>query len=117
MKFIFEIFYIIKMNPFYSIENIWFNAGSINDSGVLRNLHCKGFTPVQCLSELMRNSIDAEANNILYSITEGPNIRIIDDGNGLTKDTISDMFDLYKENHKGQKKLGVSGDIFCLHFI
>ena len=96
------------MNPFDSVENIC-NVGSINDSGVLRNLYRKGFTPVQCLSELMGNSIDAEANNILYSITEDPDIKIMDDGKGLTRIAIRDMFEVYKENHKGQKKLGVSG--------
>ena len=52
------------------MENICTMVGSINDSGILRGLHRKGFTLPKCLSELKANSIDADANNILYSITD-----------------------------------------------
>ncbi len=82
--------------------------GSINDSGFLHGLCRKGFTPPKCLSELIANSIDAEANNVLYNVLQ-PHIKIIDDGKGMKKEAITNMFDMHKENHAGQKTLGVSG--------
>jgi hypothetical protein len=83
-------------------------VGSINDSGILQGLNRKGFIPPKCLSELKANSIDAKANSILYSITAS-HIKIIDDGNGMKKEAIRNMFDMHKENHAGEKTLGVSG--------
>jgi signal transduction histidine kinase len=90
------------------MENTHVMVGSINDSGILRGLHRKGFTPPKCLSELKANSIDADANNILYSITSS-HIKIIDDGKGMKNEAIRNMFDMHKENHAGEKTRGVSG--------
>jgi hypothetical protein len=90
------------------MENTSVMIGSINDSGFLHGLCRKGFTPPKCLSELIANSIDAGANNVLYNITQS-HIKIIDDGKGMKKDAITNMFDMHKENHAGEKTLGVSG--------
>jgi len=90
------------------MENTPVMIGSINDSGFLHGLCRKGFTPPKCLSELVANSIDAAANNVLYNIMQS-HIKIIDDGKGMKKEAITNMFDMHKENHAGQKTLGVSG--------
>jgi hypothetical protein len=83
-------------------------VGSINDSGILQGLRRKGFTLPKCLSELKANSIDAEANNLEYNVTSS-NIKMIDDGKGMKYEEIRNMYDMHKENHAGEKKLGVSG--------
>jgi hypothetical protein len=90
------------------MENTHGMVGSINDYGMLQGLRRKGFTPPKCLSELKANSIDAEANNLLYNITSS-HIKMIDDGKGMKYETISNMFDMHKENHAGEKTRGVSG--------
>ena len=90
------------------MENTHVMVGSINDSGMLQGLRRKGFTPPKCLSELKANSIDAEANNLLYSITS-LHIKMIDDGKGMKNEAIRNMFDMHKENHAGEKTRGVSG--------
>ena len=84
------------------------SVGSINDSGILHGLLRKGFTPIKSLSELLANSIDADATHVLYKVTSS-HIKLIDDGNAMTQDDIRNMFDMHKENHAGEKTIGVSG--------
>ena len=88
--------------------NTYANVGGIDERGMLRNLLRKGFSMFLCLSELFANSIDACASTILYSITR-ESIRMIDDGTGMNMLAITNMWDMNKENHSGQKTLGVSG--------
>ena len=82
--------------------------GSINDAGILNGLKRKGFTPEKCISELYANSIDADAKKILYAVSP-LYIKMIDDGKGMNYAAVLNMFDIHKENHKGEKSLGVSG--------
>ena len=88
--------------------NTYANVGSVNDAGMLRNLFRNGFTPFQCLGELVSNSHDAGANILLFGIGDG-HIRLIDDGRGMTRNEIVHMWDMNRENHAGKTTHGVSG--------
>ena len=83
-------------------------AGNFNESGWLNNLCKRGFTFGKSISELISNSIDANAKNVYLYVTENKLI-ILDDGDGLNKKTAENMFNMYNENHKDEKKMGVSG--------
>ena len=66
-------------------------VGSIDEVGFIKNLSKKGFTLNQCLSEIIANSIDANASNIVF-YKKGEKIYIIDDGNGMDRNDIKNMF-------------------------
>lgn len=82
--------------------------GDIDESGFLRGMLRKGFTQPRCLGELAANAIDAQANHIKFDISVKI-IKMIDDGKGMTKENIRNMFSIHKENHAGEKTIGVSG--------
>ena len=83
-------------------------VGKINEVGTIRNLSKKGFTFHQCLSELVANSIDATSLTCLFDINLN-SINIIDDGNGMNYDNLDSMFDLNRESHRNQEKIGICG--------
>ena len=82
-------------------------AGSINESGFVNGLNRQGFIPSKCGSEKIANSIDAFARTVTFVL--GPVIKLIDDGIGMTKPKMVNMFDANRENHCGDKSMGVSG--------
>ncbi len=84
------------------------STGSINEVGFLKNLVRKGFTPMKCWSELIANSIDAGASHIYFKV-RNQHIYMMDDGIGMNTDDLNSMFDMYAENHKNDKSMGVSG--------
>lgn len=83
-------------------------AGSISEGGTILNLLKKGFTFHQCLSELVANSIDANANTCLFDINLN-SINIIDDGDGMNSVNLTSMFDLNRESHRDEQKIGICG--------
>ncbi len=87
---------------------MYHNVGSLNEAGILRNLYRKGFSLDNCLCELIANSIDARAKNIILKI-ENEKIKLIDDGRGMNIENIKNMFDINRENHSNEKTMGVSG--------
>ena len=82
-------------------------AGSINESGFVNGLNRQGFTPTKSGSEKIANLIDAFAKIATFVL--GPVIKLIDDGIGMTKNKLINMFDANRENHRGDKSMGVSG--------
>ena len=82
--------------------------GSINEKGFIANIDKKGFSFPKCVSELYSNSIDANCNNIT-TIVEKDMILFIDNGNGMTKDNLKNMFDMYRNNHPNEATMGISG--------
>ena len=82
--------------------------GSINEKGLIYNLTKSGFTHFHCLCELIANSIDAGSDKVKFVIDENF-IKIIDYGYGMNSEKISNMFDLYRQNHTEDKSMGISG--------
>ena len=83
-------------------------CGSLNEAGIINSLKRQGFNLDKCIMELVANSIDAGANSILFTV-ERDFICIIDNGRGMTKKVLDNMFDLFRENHLGDKSMGISG--------
>ena len=86
-------------------------VGSINMLGYLHGLYAKGFTPQKCLGELLANSLDPSvgASNVECRIDGVNHIFITDDGVGMDKTDITNMFDMHRSNHSGDKSMGRSG--------
>ena len=83
-------------------------SGSINEAGFIRGLKRKGFNLNRALSELIQNSIDANAENICI-LKDKNFIKLIDNGIGMSQQSLRNMWDVYPENHSGQESGGVSG--------
>jgi hypothetical protein len=83
-------------------------AGSRNEEGFINSLNRQGFTPSKCGMEKLANSNDAYANNIQFQINSTC-ILLCDDGIGMTDKKLYNMFDANRENHSGDKSMGVSG--------
>lgn len=90
-----------EMNTFVS------NGGSWDEEGLVEGLDRKGFTPNKCSSELIANSISAQATKIVFK--NGQKIKIMDDGLGMDRNQIQDMFKMMKANNKHKTSMGVSG--------
>lgn len=83
-------------------------AGSINDKGFIIDLKRNGFDDFNSLCELIANSIDANADKIIFVIDD-KNIKIIDNGDGMNSDKLVNMFEMYKQNHSDETSMGISG--------
>ena len=66
------------------------------------------FNDFSSLCELIGNSIDARARDIVFK-TEMDNIRLIDNGVGMNEEKAANMFDLCRANHTNDKSIGISG--------
>jgi len=84
------------------------NIGSINEAGIINNFTKSGYTINHCLGELIANSIDALATDIRF-IKSNNKVYMIDNGHGMNKKNIIHMFDLNRNNHDDEEKMGVSG--------
>lgn len=82
--------------------------GDINEQGYLYSLGKQGFNHHKCLLESIANSIDAGAKDIVFMIN-AEDILMIDNGNGMNKKSIKEMFSMQKSNHANNKSCGVSG--------
>jgi hypothetical protein len=83
-------------------------CGTIDEAGFLQSLTRQGFNEAKGIGEIKANSIDAEAKNIDITITRDT-IEFQDDGNGMQRKSLSDMFAMFKSNHSTDTSLGVSG--------
>jgi hypothetical protein len=88
-------------------------VGKISERGLLNNLEKKGFTPEKCLSELVANSVEPTvgATRVHFDCNHIYNdenyILMMDNGNGIAN--VSNMFNIYNENHETDQSLGISG--------
>jgi len=83
-------------------------GGSWDEPGLIQSLDKKGFTPNKCSSELIANSNDAQATTIIWKV-DSAHIKLIDDGIGMDRDGLQNMFKMFRANNKGKKTMGVSG--------
>jgi hypothetical protein len=83
-------------------------VGNIDERGYLNSFRRKGFTPEKCLLELFANSLDSNATMVTYNICPKC-IYMIDNGTGMNREHISNMFSMQRENHTGHARCGVSG--------
>ena len=83
-------------------------AGSRNETGFINSLDRQGFTLLKCLAELIANLNDAYSANGRFKRTAS-NIKLCDDGSGMTVEKLTNMFDANRENHQNDKSMGVSG--------
>ena len=97
------------MNPV--LQNIIITMTHVGDwfePGLLESFKRKGITNFSAISEIIANSIDANCANIILKF-EPKHFKIIDDGNGMCNDKIKSMFSNYKENHSGDRSMGIVG--------
>ena len=86
------------------------NTGSVNECGLINDLNKRGFTIFNSLCEIIANSLEnkVRAKKIKIYITK-KYIYISDDGVGMNKEAIDNMWSLFRENNNKHKSLGVSG--------
>jgi hypothetical protein len=92
--------------------------GDICEKGILKGFYRKGFTPEKCLNEIIANVYDAldklldinyAYNQQLLFDVQRYQIRIIDNGSGMSMVQLHSMWSLHKENHSNDESRGVSG--------
>jgi hypothetical protein len=81
--------------------------GNIDESGWLKALLSMGFNPNRCIGEFIGNSIDAHATDIKIVI-DGKTGFIVDNGTGMNKDSLSNMFAVYR-SHGHTHRIGNYG--------
>ena len=92
-----------------------FRAGSINTTKLFKNFKYLGFSPIQCIQELIDNSIDANAQNIWIISTinkEGDHmLYMIDNGIGMDKKELINYYTVAgdKEVELNQHSIGSKG--------
>ena len=84
------------------------SAGSYNDEGWFTGRHRLGFTTDLCNNELVSNSRDAKASNILFTCHNNK-IYFIDDGEGMNKQVLVDLFDNGKTRAREMSQIGLCG--------
>ena len=83
-------------------------CGSFNEEGFIQSLSRKGFTLPRCIIELIGNILDAKGKNAVFRV-EKDYITLDDDGVGMSASKVGEMFDMYRQNHKNDTSIGVSG--------
>ena len=83
-------------------------VGSLNEGGIIYDLKKCGFTDFSSICEILGNSIDAGSDNFQFKC-QMQDTKYIDDGLGMDKEKAKNMFDLCRENHSGEKSIGISG--------
>ena len=83
-------------------------CGSIDERGFINSFDRKGFTHKKGGSELLSNSYDANSTHVHIDVGRDK-IKIIDNGKGMDITQLGNMFTMYRENHTGDKSMGVSG--------
>jgi hypothetical protein len=93
-----------------SVVNAVVTAGAWNEKGMVKNLDRSGFTPNKCGAEFIANSYDARATYTKFQVTAN-SIKLIDNGKGVgTKEDFVNIFEISRENHSGDRSMGVSGN-------
>jgi hypothetical protein len=82
--------------------------GAIDERGFINSFDRKGFTHKKGGSELLSNSYDAGSTRVHVDVCRDK-IKLIDNGRGMDITRLGNMFTMYRENHTGDKSMGVSG--------
>jgi hypothetical protein len=82
--------------------------GAIDERGFINSFDRKGFTHKKGGSELLSNSYDAGSTRVLIDVCRDK-IKLIDNGRGMNITQLGNMFTMYRENHTGDRSMGVSG--------
>jgi len=83
-------------------------VGGWNESNQIHNLDRMGFTYPKSLGEIIANSIDAKASNIIIEINDDT-ILIYDNGEGMTLGQLKSMMTFNDSNHNDSQSMGISG--------
>ena len=86
------------------------NTGSVDERGLINDLNKRGFSDFNSLCEIYANSLEDKVRaTYIKSIIMCDYIYISDNGVGMNKETIDNMWSLFRENNNENKSLGVSG--------
>ena len=86
------------------------NTGSVNERGLINDLNKRGFSDFNSLCEIYANSLEDKVGaTIIKTIITPDYIYISDNGIGMNKVSIDNMWSLFRENNNENKSLGVSG--------
>jgi hypothetical protein len=84
--------------------------GSRNQRGFLENLLKMGFTTDKAFNELIANCIDAGASKVQFQYDCSlKKYFLTDNGCGMSRDGLRNMFDVERENHSDDKSMGTAG--------
>jgi len=83
-------------------------VGGWNESNQIHNLDRMGFTYPKSLGEIIANSIDANASDIIIEINDDT-ILIYDNGEGMTLPQLKSMMTFNDSNHTDSESMGISG--------
>jgi hypothetical protein len=94
-------------------ENMISSIGSINEQGYLKGFKRRGYTAPKCVLELFANSLDSIGQNrsdglVRFEVGK-THIYMSDNGAGMDREGVVNMFDLHRENHSSESTRGVSG--------
>ena len=90
--------------------------GQIDERGYLNGFTKRGYTPPKCLLELIANILDSQdkvqsqrlTRKAIFDIQRALT-KLIDNGFGMNREAVTDMFALHRENHSGDASRGVAG--------
>jgi len=95
------------------------SVGRIDERGYLKGFKRRGYTPQKCILELTANSLDAidarrakgwtGEGRIIFTVAADRTIRMSDNGQGMDRVAVENMFALHRENHASDASRGVSG--------
>jgi len=86
------------------------NTGSVNERGLINDLNKRGFSDFNSLCEIYANSLENKVGaTTIKTIITPDYIYISDNGVGMNKESIDNMWSLFRENNNENKSLGVSG--------
>lgn len=86
------------------------NTGSVNERGLINDLNKRGFSDFNSLCEIYANSLEDKVGATTIKTIITPDfIYISDNGVGMNKESIDNMWSLFRENNNENKSLGVSG--------
>ena len=85
-------------------------VGSIDMGGYFDGWFAKGFSFIKCLCELIANGIDTTVGSSEFEfMSKGQDIFMSDNGCGMDKTNIKNMFALHRSNHSSDYSMGRSG--------
>jgi|LauGreDrversion4_2_1035121.scaffolds.fasta_scaffold01875_1 hypothetical protein len=90
------------------VDTVLGTCGSIDERGFINSFDRKGFTHKKGGSELLSNSHDCGSTRVFINVCRDK-IKLIDNGKGMDITRLNHMFDMFRENHAGDKSMGVSG--------